>query len=453
MHEIKQRLESLIDHYVPFCLALALVIFSLLGVGDVYIVSLSGILLCVVGMVQKSAQVDLWILIPLIFYDLVAMVSSYMVYGNIMTGYGVLHAIFPVIYLLISCLNKEDLCLLRHCCDFWVGCVAGIGIGQFVFRAIVQGRAGRMGGLLGNPNAMGIFLVIGWFALMHSTEEQNEDRFLPHLEPILLIALTLTLSMGSFLAMAVGIGVLLIVKKRNMPWGETFWYACRLLARIVFGMGVGLLVYLAAARTRVAGSCLFLLVYGIAVVVCWKTFKRFLEIYRQVAFVISVFGIFVVAAVIAVRPSAVSTFAERIEMMGSGLSYLRVSPLFGVGPFQWRLLDLEDGGKYFNTWHIHNIPIHIGVEMGWIAMAMVILVGLRTICKKKTPSLKAGMVAFLFHNLIDTSFFYLGITALMLEAVSDPKIGGKKAGSVVIKILFALFIGLFAGSMLFYAIW
>lgn len=449
-HRIKRRIERLIDYYTALCLALAIVILTPTGVGDVRMAGLVGIFLCGAGMTQDSAQVDLWVLVPFIFYDLTAMVSSYAVYGNIVDGYGAMHALFPVIYLLMACLDEEEQKLLKCCCVLWTGGVAAAGIGRFVFQAVTWGRVVRMTGLLGNSNAMGIFLVVGWFAAMHCAEESGEGnwgRLLPRLEPVLLIALALTLSMGSFLAMAAGTGVLLIEKKRNASWKETFRYVCRLLARAVLGMGTGILIYLAAARTSVPWICLPLLVYAAAVVVCWKIFDRFLAVYPRMAFMISALGILVAAAAVVLRPSAIATFTERLEMMGSGLSYLTANPLLGVGPLQWRMLDLNDGGKYFNTWHIHNIPIHIGVEMGWIAMAMVILIGLCALCKKKTPALRAGTTAFLFHNLIDTGFFYLGITGLTMAAAGEPRTGGRKIGGKAVKIIFLLFAGLFAYSL------
>lgn len=448
--EIKEKLESLIDHYTALCLALALVILSLIGVGEVWMAGLVGLLLCGAGMTQDSARADLRILIPLIVYDLAAMASSYKAFGNVVDGYGAMHALFPVFYLLMACMDGEEQRLLRRCCAFWTGAVAAAGIGQFVFRAVASGFVRRMTGLLGNANAMGIFMVIGWFAVLHCAEEDKDGKqswSLFWLEPVLLMALAMTLSMGSFLAMAAGIAVVLIEKKRNASWQETFRYAWGILARAVLGMGTGMLIYTAATRTSVPWVCVFLLAYGAAAVVCWKTFGRFLEVYPRAAFLIAAMGMAVAAAAVVLRPSAAATFGERLEMMRSGLGYLTADPIFGVGPFRWRLLDLHDGGKYFNTWHIHNIPIHIGVEMGWIAMVMVVLTGLRGLFKKKGPFLRAGTAAFLLHNLLDTSFFYLGITVLTLGATGEPEAGGRKLGGAAVKGIFALFALLFAFSL------
>lgn len=447
---IKQGLESVLDSYVPLCLALALVILSLTGVGDVRITSLAGLLLCGAGLTRDSVRVDPWVLFPLILYDLASMASSYAAYGNIVDGYGAMHALFPVVYLLVCGLEEHELRLLKRCCVLLAGGIGAAGIGSYVFQAVVRGRVGRMSGLLGNSNATGIFLVVGWFALLHCTEEDKERNravFLLWLEPVLLTALAMTLSMGSFLAMAVGTGALLIQKSRELSRREAFRYTCRLLARVVLGMGMGVLFYLAGARTSVPWVCLPLLAYEVAVTLCWKKFGRFLEAFPRMAFTISAMGILVAAAAVLLRPGAAATFAERLEMMQSGLSYLTRSPLFGVGPFRWRLLDMNDGGKYFNTWHIHNIPIHIGVEMGWIAMAMIVLIGLRVLFRKTTPALRAGTAAFLFHNLIDTSFFYLGITAFTLAAAGGPQKDGRKTEGPALKLIFGLFAGLFVYSL------
>lgn len=445
---IGRRLDSLIDHYAAACAVLALFILALSGVGDPVTVSLLGLLLCMAGLTQRSARVDLWTLAPLLVYVLTCLASSLAAYGDITSGYGAFHGVFPVLYLLTACLEADEQRALKRGCALWTGLAAAAGLGQLVFVAVTEARASRMGGILGNPNAMGIFLVLGWFAVLDWQRERGDGRSLPDLlEPLVLMALAATLSMGSFAAMAVGILVLLAEKRREAPWRDTVQYACRVLARAALGVGTGLLIYLAAARTGVPWSCLLLLAYGAALMFCWRDFCRFLEAKPNMAALIAALGTLVAAAAVLARPSAIATFAERLEMMGSGLRYLTADPLFGVGPFRWRVLDLSDGGKYFNTWHIHNVPLHVGVEMGWIAMAMLILAALRALGKGKTPQERALTAAFLFHNLMDTSFFYLGITALALMAGGEPRQGGRKLSGGAVKLLFALFAALFAWNL------
>lgn len=490
LDRIGRQFDCLIDHYIAACIFLALIILSQIGVGDMRIVSMLGLLLCVVGIAQPAAQVDLKILLPLIGYDLLCIASTAVAYGNIIDGYGTFHALFPLLYLLLACLDKKEQHVLKQLCILWAGLVAAAGIGQFLYRALWQGSARRMGGLLGNPNAMGIFLVVGWCVLQGFLPEREtgQRRLLVHVEPILLIALILTLSMGSFIAMAAGVCVLVIGKRKDArvqkalagngksagrqeatdgddesvgeraapdgggrradgTSGIVLRYACRLLAKAVLGVGTGMLLYLAAARSGLPFSSLLVLAYGVVLVFIWPRFIRFLEAYPQMAAGLSALGIFVAAAAVFVRPSALATFTERLEMMQNGLHYLTRSPLLGVGPYKWRYLNLADSDKYFNTWHIHNVLLHVGVEFGWIAMGMLLLVGGRAFQKKTEPWAKAGLAAFCVHNMIDTSFFYLGITSLTLLTAGDPGCGGKEVRGPALKVLFGGAALLFAYSL------
>ena len=174
--EIVHRIDDIIDHYMVISIFMALFILTWVGVGDVPIVCVLGLILCAAGCSGRCGQTDLRVLIPLVVYDLANMVSSYAAYGNITDGYGALHLIFPVLYLLMSCLEKGELLLLRRLCVVWAGITAAAGIISFVFRAVTRGSAARLGGFLGNPNALGIFLVVGWFLLMNCLEEQHKQE-------------------------------------------------------------------------------------------------------------------------------------------------------------------------------------------------------------------------------------------------------------------------------------
>ena len=269
---------------------------------------------------------------------------------------------------------------------------------------------------------MGIFLVMGWFLVLCCTEE---DKSLSPLEPLVLMGAAMTLSMGSFVAMAVGVLVLLTEKKRRAGWGDTLAYACRVLAKASLGMGTGLLIYLAGARTGAPWLTLPLAAYGVALMALWRQFEEFLEAKPTLAALLTAGGVLVAAAAIAVRPSALDTFAE------------------GVGPFQWRLLDLHDGGTYFNTWHIHNAVLHVGVEMGWIAMAALVIIALRVLARPASPGGRALAAAYLAHNMLDTSFFYLGVTALALTAAGGLEQEGQELDGKWIRLLFACLAALF----------
>ncbi len=442
---IARGLDGLIDHYVVACIFLAQLIMTLIGVGNVGTVSALGLLLCIVGLAQRSVWADPWILIPLILYNLISMISTFAAYGNITDGYGALQSVFPVIYLLMACLSGQELHILKRLCAAWTGVTALCGVCGFVWQATVLGQTGRLSGLLGNPNAMGIFLVMGWFALMSCETEERLDVFLHYLEPIVLCALALTLSMGSFVAMAAGVLVLLTGQKRNGSWKETFCYACVLLSKASLGIGIGVLLYLTASRTSVPWLCLPLLLYGAAAVILWQKYEYFLHSIPWMAALLSASGVLIALVIVFTRPSAIATFTERLEMMESAVHYLTVNPLLGVGPYQWRMLDLQDGGIYFNTWHIHNALLHVGVEMGWIAMGMLAAVAVRFFCKHPKSSVKAEITAFLIHNMMDTSFFYLGIISLALITGGDPK--GKPGNRLAVKAVFGLFAAIFAWNL------
>lgn len=443
--------NRLTDHFVVVCLIFALPILALTGAGNVLVVSLLGLLLCAVGVVQSSARVDLWIFIPLTAYNFVNMASAWAVYGNPYYGYAPTQLIFSVLYLLAACLKDGEMRMLKRLCALWAGAAAVLGIGQFTFFAVAQ-NAKRLGGVLNNPNATGIFLVVGWFVLLDCAsgwdgDSRNRSSLLAWLEPLLLFALALTLSMGSFAAMAAGVLVLLIEKKCRTSWRETFQYACRILAKASLGIGSGILMYLAASRTGAPWTCLAVLAYLLAETLCWRKFEAFLEAYRPMAAAISAMGLLVAAAAVAIRPSAAATFAERLDMMRSGLRYLTVNPLLGVGPYQWRMLNMMDCDHYFNTWHIHNVLLHAGVEFGWIAMALLVLLAVRAFRKKSGT--KSCLAAFGLHNMMDTSFFYLGITGLILLAAGDPRQNGKPVPAGGLRLLFGCFTLAFLYNLFF----
>lgn len=112
-------------------------------------------------------------------------------------------------------------------------------------------------------------------------------------------------------------------------------------------------------------------------------------------------------------------------MMGNGFGYLSVNPLFGVGPYQWRMLNMADGDTYFNTWHIHNSLLHISVELGLIAALMLLVIVVRFFLKRRNPEQRGGFIAFFVHNMFDTSFFFPAITGLMMMTAAPRERRGR----------------------------
>ena len=158
---ILRGLDRLLDRYIMACLFLSLIILTWVGVGNTAAVSAAGLLLCAAGMGQPAERADMKFFLPLALYNLVSMVSAYAAYGNITDGYASTQMIF-----LMAALSGEEAQLLRRLCVLWTGAAAAACVVQFVFQAVAEGSPRRAEGFLSNPNAMGIFLVLGWFALM-----------------------------------------------------------------------------------------------------------------------------------------------------------------------------------------------------------------------------------------------------------------------------------------------
>lgn len=437
--------NSLLEHYALAVMLLALAALTVGGVGNPAAVGMTGLILCAVGLLREGAKADLWILGPLAAYLLLGGISCYICYGTFVESYTATQSVLFVLYLLAACLNERELLLFRRLSVLWAGCVAAHGLAQFLRKAL-DGSAGRLGGLLGNPNSLGIFFVVAWFGLTAWMPQDGETGFLSallrHMEPLLLTALALTLSMGSFVALAAGMAFMAVGWLRREGRREALCRGCRMLAKAGLSMGLGVLMYFTARRTGIPWFCLVLLVYLLALTALWERLDRFLRDLPRAAAGMTAFGALVAVATILIRPSSIATFAERLEMMRNGLRYIPVNPLFGVGPYQWRLLNLRDADTYFNTWHIHNALLHVGVELGLPAMAALVFIIVRAY-RKKGPN-RAGFTAFLVHNLMDTSFFYLGTMSLMLVTIGEPEKGGKPLNAVVVKLLFVLFAAQFA---------
>lgn len=516
--------EALLDHSVLLALSFALVVLSVVGVGNVIFAAVAGLLLCGIGLFQRSATVDLWVLIPLAAYVVLNFASALAASGDLLQGYGPLHALFPIIYVLMGCLPATDLATLRRLCALWAGMVALLALAETAFQALAYGSIQRLAGLLVNPNALGIFLAMGWFCLMPElsagglskgagdcpskaagspnkrvgggpskgacdspskearsgsskaadgpnkrvgdgpnkgvggASNKGADRspvrapLLPRLlvpcEPLVLAALALTLSVGSFIALIVGMVVCGALMRRRAGIRAALGWMVVALARIVLASGTGFLLYAAVARTGVVWLCVPVLLYLLALVLLWGRVATLLDVNRKLAVALAVAAAAAAIALLFLRPSSAATFAERIQMMRNALGYLSADPLLGIGPFQWRLANQHDGDIYFNTWHIHNVPLHIAVEFGFPALIALLAIVVRFYRKQRDPAKLGSFTAFLAHNLADTSFFYLGITALALMSDASPHLRGRPLGVVALRIIFVAGAALFAATLI-----
>ncbi len=443
--------NQLLEHYLLTLMLLALAALTLGGVGNATNVALIGLVLCAAGLTQREAQADLWVVGALAAYTALGALASWRVQGHFAWGYASPQSIFLTLYLLMACLSGDELRLFRRLSVLWAGCVAAHGLFLFLSKALA-GHAGRLGGLLGNPNALGIFLAVAWFGLNAQAPGEEESGLLPaalrRMEPLLLTVLALTLSMGSFVSLAAGMLFLAAGWLRRDGWREASRQACRMVAKAGLAVALGVLMYFTARMTDIPWFVLALAGYLAALTALWPRLDRFLRDLPWVSCAMTAAGALVAVGTVLIRPSSIATFAERLDMMRNGLGYIAQHPIAGVGAYQWRLLNLQDADPYFNTWHIHNVLIHVAVELGLPAAAALVAVIVRHYWKK-APN-RAGFTAFLVHNLMDTSFFYLGITGLMEATAAEPRLGGRALGSGAVRLLFAALAAQFAYTIYVY---
>ncbi|MCI9147906.1 MAG: hypothetical protein HFG73_06525 [Hungatella sp.] len=458
--KLERRLEGLFDHHGVLCVFFALIILTMLKAGNIGIIGGMGVMLCCAGLMQGGAKADMWILVPLILYNLFSAAASYVTFKNVVEGYASTQLIFPAVYLMMACMDEGELQLLRRLSALWAGAAACQVLLRFTWQAM-DGGMGRAGGMLGNPNAMGIFLVLGWFLLQDGNEDRDGQECSPEcgiqrpaaiksLEPVLLAALALTLSMGSFLSMAAGIGVLAVQKAGRDSRKAALWHGIRVLAKASLAVGTGILMYIGSDQTDGPWICIVIFLYIFALAWQWERFDRFLKKYRAAAAAIAAMGFMVAAAAVMARPNSAYTFLERLAMMKNGLGYFISRPLLGVGPYQWRGLNLYDADPYFNTYHIHNVFVHVGAELGAGALAMMAAVGIRCFLKKKAYVRRAGCAAFLCHNLMDTGFFYPGIVVMAMIMGGEPGSGGRQLKAGTVRALFGGLGAVFAWNLYWY---
>lgn len=436
---LEERRERRFSVLVIF-LVLALIILTLTGTGTTAIVSLLGIGLCVICLFRKEVKIDWWIFVPLALYLLINFLSSWHAYGDPLYGYGPTQLIYLTLYAAACSLRSREMRSLRALCVLWAAVTGALGIAGFVFQAF-DATATRLEFVVGTPNGLGIFLVLGWFALQSCRLDKQEGtlfKIVDRLEPVILVALAMTLSMGSLVALAIGLVVLFISRSRATSVGEAFRKGATVLARIVLSVAVGFMMYMAAERANVPALCVVIAAYVVVMVCLWPRFSAFLEGSKKFSYGLSVVGLLCIPFALFMRPNAWATFAERFSMMQNGIGYLGTDPLLGTGPFTWRLLNVQDSGLYFNTNHIHNMFIHAGVEFGLIAMIALIVIAVRFFIKHYKEAQHGEGAALLFHMLTDTGFFYLGVIGMFILTAGSSEKPEKALSKVGSKVMFGV---------------
>lgn len=452
MSALKCKLEKLFDYQIEICLFFALIILFLNAGRKPSIDICVTVFLCMAGLAQGKVKVDLYIIIPLILYIVFGFISSYNAHGNIADGYTATHTVFPVTCMFASYLNGRNTKHFRCLCVYFSAAAALVGIGQFVYTSIAH-SAIRVGGIIGNPNPFGMFLVISYFVFLQCSEAQDKEYALwRYIEPVLLIALALTLSIGSFVAMTIGIVIIIIDRLRKSGTKNTFNFAVTLIAKITMGISLGILLYLSSARSGISWLCMPITIYIAVFVYFWKDFEKYLQVHKPVSVIITALSVLAAMAVVLIRPSWQATLTERIDMIYNGFRYLKENPILGVGSYNWRYLNFMDSDKTFGTNHIHNSFINVGVELGIPAMLMLIIISLRFLLKKKSIFGGVTTAVFIIHNLMDVVFFNVSVTAFLFAAESELGYSGKYISGVAAKLIFAGFAAVSLYTLYWYII-
>lgn len=381
---------------------LAVVAFAYVAI-PVYsdVVSLVGAtVVCLYCFALGPTKVDLRALVGFCLLAAATAVSTVTYFGDISRG-SVIFYVLPALYFASSYLGTSGRRLLLKLCVIGAAVVAFVSLVMFSVEAM-NDTAWRARAILGSPNALGIFLAIAWLCLLCLREKDR--RPLLFLEPILLSCLALTLSGGSLLSLACGLGVVLYREKKTCSWKELGDFVAHLLARMVIAFFLGIMFYIAANRTIIPWFCFVLVGLVVLVSVMWSQIMRLLADCRWLTYaVVLLCGLVFVVALFSFRQSALSTFIERIWMMENGIGYLLYYPLIGLGYEQWPLYNLQDADMYFNVAQIHNTVIHVGVEFGLLAMAAMVYLIVHRFWKggDNTP----GALAFVAHSMLDNPLF------------------------------------------------
>lgn len=447
-----------ISQYVAFVTVVAsLVALTLMGPGNVMVTMIVAFVVCVVGVFQKDARFSWNVVLAWLVLCILGFVSNYIHLGTLLYGYVPLLFSCVPIYMLSRCLDQKLSHLLLGVFAIWCGIVATYAIGTFVVES-VDGRTFRVSVLNIGTNVLGIFFAMGWFGAMsyqmqiarsyagndipfaqalkvccgvmgqsEGCKSTNVSRFDKGVSyavtvcmPLLLSAMALTLSVGSFIALFSGV-VFLAAYLYHVDKGSLKDYVqigVSWVSQIVLGVAPGAFLFIAAASGNFPIIALDI-VFLIAFCLIWPIVLRAVSSTCKISYVACAFVPVAGAALAFLRPNAFATFAERIEMMGSGISYMGDSPLTGIGSYAWRHMDASDGGTFFNSTYIHNGFIHFGVEIGILAMIVLVILAALCFARRTKLAQQGAKFAFLVHILFDVSLFSpSAIAALICTSVT-----------------------------------
>ena len=397
---------------------MCLVLMSGAGSGSVKLVSLTALALCLFLLFRGEITAGLPALLGILLFCICCWVSAYRTFGDISIAYAANFPFYLLFYLLLSSLGESERSMLRRFCVLWAEIVSAAGIIHYIYRSFTADPV-RLGFIPGNPNMLGIFLVMA-LLLLSEFEKENVRSFITGFKPLLVCALVLTLSMGSFLAFILALIYILAADSRERNFKAAFSDLVKMLAGLLAYAVPGVLMIISAYSGR---PYLTVLSSALCPVLCYysKAMGEFFEKGRRALLFIILLGIPAGILLIYLRPTAADTFAERLGMIRNGWRYFTENPLEGVGMYRWRELNRSDWDMDYKSWHIHNAPVHVAAEMGIFALISLIIWAAGLFSERKNREAAPVFAAYYFHCLMDVSFFHMGPGCMFMSSVCRGK--------------------------------
>lgn len=270
--------------------------------------------------------------------------------------------------------------------------------------------------ILVNNRFMGTFQYANatalWFALVLLIILNKSLKWMMRVKLLIIASLILTFSAGGIFCY-----VLALILLKN-------WNALKEL--FLMGIPAGMLFF---SRSYIGNSYLtVILLVGILVLsYFYPEIKKFSEEKISTFLMTSICVITVLTEIfcgIYIFGERIrGTGLERVRQMLDGLKILRGHPLLGIGPKQLEYYLLKMNVTY-KTSLIHNSYIHIAVEIGIIALLIVIFVLGMWLKNHKSKNYKwerTVMVVVLLHFFVDISFFFEGVLITWLICVVEKR--------------------------------
>ncbi|MGI5977508.1 MAG: O-antigen ligase family protein [Candidatus Limivicinus sp.] len=440
--KIKTGSPLYLDHPMLVLLCIALAAMSWLGSAGVQALSVVSVIICFALFFKKEIIVDIWSLAAMGVFLLCCLRSSWAALGNPAYGYSANFMFYPPLYLALCSLSQDEGARLRRFGVFWAELLSALGILHYISLSWT-GSAGRLGFILGNPNMLGIYLVMAWLLLQRLEDEEASGGikagFLLKAEPALVCALVLTLSMGSFLSFALALLCRLVSKSRKSSFKTAFSQLAGTCARLAVFALPGLAMYI-SDRNGLPLLCTIFAILSLVLCVFRGRIRNFLARPKIALPAVLILGIPAAAAAVILRPTASDTFGERLKMMQNAFGYFKANPLFGVGVYQWQQLNKLDSDMYFHTYHIHNALLHFGAELGIFAVLAIIILAVRFWMNRENRPARSLMTAFYLHCLIDVTVFHMSPVTLFMIGCNSSGGGKLRLSKLAVRIISAVFL-------------